>query len=174
MGVIDLDARVKKLEADSGSSAEIDQIEAAVTALENTVSGNGTTTFGLEGDVAALQAAAVPERTEVTDLPTGISAYSDYGGVFYETLGNLVHVHVAVSGLTAFTGTTIITLPEAVRPEYGDTPIAFGTGSATFGETGAFVLCKALSSPINGNVIVNSAGTYAIVDLWYTIGHPTT
>ena len=36
MGVIDLDARVKKLEQ-GGGGAEIDQIEADLTALENTV-----------------------------------------------------------------------------------------------------------------------------------------
>lgn len=53
MGVIDLDARVKKLEQ-GGGSAEIDQIEADLTALENVVSGNGETTFGLVGDVATL------------------------------------------------------------------------------------------------------------------------
>lgn len=39
MGVIDLDARVKALEENSGNSAEIDQIESDLTALENTVSG---------------------------------------------------------------------------------------------------------------------------------------
>ena len=39
MGVIDLDARVKKLEQGSSGSAEIDQIEADLTALENTVGG---------------------------------------------------------------------------------------------------------------------------------------
>lgn len=39
MGVIDLDARVKKLEQGGAGGAEIDQIEADLTALENTVDG---------------------------------------------------------------------------------------------------------------------------------------
>lgn len=40
MGVIDLDARVKKLEQGGGAvGPEIDQLEAAVTSLENTVDG---------------------------------------------------------------------------------------------------------------------------------------
>lgn len=54
MGVIDLDARVKKLEQDAGGGAVIDQLEAAVTALEETVNGDGDTNLGLVGDVAAL------------------------------------------------------------------------------------------------------------------------
>ena len=41
MGVIDLDARVKKLEQ-GGGGAEIDQIEADLTALENTVGAIGS------------------------------------------------------------------------------------------------------------------------------------
>lgn len=42
MGVIDLDARVKKLEQNAGNGQEIDQIEAALTTLEETVEGIGT------------------------------------------------------------------------------------------------------------------------------------
>ena len=55
MGVIDLDARVKKLEAEQGGGAVIDQLEAAVTALDEEINGNGTTTFGLAGDVNDLK-----------------------------------------------------------------------------------------------------------------------
>ena len=55
MGVIDLDARVKKLEQEAGGGAVIDQLEAAVTALEEQINGDGETDLGLAGDVAALE-----------------------------------------------------------------------------------------------------------------------
>lgn len=50
MGVIDLDARVKKLEQDGTGGAVIDQLEAAVTALE--------------GDVEDLQEGQIYSETE--------------------------------------------------------------------------------------------------------------
>ena len=95
MGVIDLDARVKKLEQGGAGSAEIDQIEAAVTALEE---------------------ASVPVKTTVDSLDAGTPGDATTGGVYYEVMGNLVHVHMAASGFTANTRTTSFTLPEAVRP----------------------------------------------------------
>ena len=64
MGVIDLDARVKKLEAEQGGGAVIDQIEADLTALEEQINGDGETDLGLAGDVADLQ-------TAVGDLQDG-------------------------------------------------------------------------------------------------------
>lgn len=57
MGVIDLDARVKKLEQEAGGGAVIDQLEAAVTALEEQINGDGETDLGLAGDVETLETA---------------------------------------------------------------------------------------------------------------------
>ena len=69
MGVIDLDARVKKLEQDAGGGAVIDQIEAELTALEEQINGDGETDLGLAGDVEALttKLIAVDVTSELTD-----------------------------------------------------------------------------------------------------------
>lgn len=90
MGVIDLDARVKKLEAGESGGVDpdvIDQLEAAVTDLEETVNGDGETDFGLVGDVAALETTVNGDgdtnlglvgdvaalQSEIENLPVGIN-----------------------------------------------------------------------------------------------------
>lgn len=148
MGVIDLDKRVKKLEQDETGGAELDQLEAAVTALEEN---------------------ATPERTVVTNLTNG-TAYDDFGGVFYEKLGNLVHVHVSVSGVTTNTNTVIFTMPEALRPT-GATCSAVGVSQQYFSDS--LTLCKGRVSASDGNVSVLSNGTYAIIEFYYILV-PTT
>lgn len=66
MGVIDLDARVRKLEQGGGGGAEIDQIEAALTALEEQINGDGETDLGLAGDVSDLEDAVEVLQTHST------------------------------------------------------------------------------------------------------------
>ena len=167
MGVIDLDARVKKLEADGAGGAVIDQLEAAVTDLEETINGDGETDFGLVGDVAALETAAVPQKTVITSL-TGGTLMGHSGDVYYEVLGNLVHIHAAVKELTANTATTLFALPEALRPsnitigavngkEYLSSGLAFGV----------------LTASDSGNVTVLSPGAYAVGDVFYMINSVT-
>jgi len=151
MGVIDLGKRVsaieKELEGGAGGEV-IDQLEAAVTALEEN---------------------ATPARTVVTELTNG-TAYDDFGGVFYEKLGNLVHVHVSVSGVTTNTNTVIFTMPEELRPT-GATCSAVGVSQQYFSDS--LTLCKGRVSASDGNVSVLSNGTYAIIEFYYIIV-PTT
>ena len=115
MGVIDLDARVKKLEEGGTGGAVIDQLEAEVTALDEQINGNGETSFGLAGDVSDLKTAAVPVQYEI-EVESDVSPDSANGGCYYTVIGNLVFVHVAVDSLTANTALTVGTLPSAVRP----------------------------------------------------------
>lgn len=150
MGVIDLDARVKKLEQGGGGGVDptvIDQLEAAVTDLEE---------------------AAVPVKTEVTTLSTGTPITTGtVGGVYYEVMGNLVHVHAAVSGLTAATHNVITTLPADIRPAtniYSMSPSAVSTGvfaQAMIGADGTVDIY-----PMTG-------GTEALVDVCYLINAET-
>lgn len=51
MGVIDLDKRVRKLEQDGAGGAELDQLEAAVTAIENELT---VTVTDISGDLETL------------------------------------------------------------------------------------------------------------------------
>ena len=61
--------------------------------------------------------------------PTSGSSYSYYGGCYYETYGDIAHVHVGVSGLTSNTAVTIYTLPSNYWPK---SPIfAHGTGGSS-------------------------------------------
>ena len=196
MGVIDLDARVKKLEEGGGGAdpGVIDQLESAVTALEETVNGDGDTDLGLVGDVATLEetiygdgdtdlglvgdlaaltevvnAGVKPVRTPVTTLTSG-SPYDAYGGVYYEQLGNLIHVHVAASGVSSSNVSTIFTLPEAIRPITGDAVVASGWSFMYFGDSNT--PCKG-EIKSDGIVSVKSGGTYAIIDFFYMIGQST-
>lgn len=169
MGVIDLDARVKKLEQGGGSGgAVIDQIEADLTALEEQINGDGETDLGLAGDVAELQAAAVPVKTEVTTLSTGTPiTIGAAGGVYYEVLGNLVHVHAAVSGLTAATHNVITTLPADIRPA---TNIYFMAPSAV--STGIFAQVM-IGADGTVDIYPMTGGTEALFDGCYLINAET-
>lgn len=103
MGVIDLNARVTALENNAGSGGgggDIDALEAAVTALENEVS---PWTYA--------------PKTTITTLTKG-EPYADGGGCYYRVLGNLVQLHMAITGTTNSSVNTVYTLPAAVRPLY--------------------------------------------------------
>ena len=89
MGVIDLDARVKKLEQEGAGGAVIDQLEAAVTALE--------------GDVEDLQDAAEYSTTEriVGKWIDGSDVYEKsvkLEGVVYTT-ANTNHTVMEIPGI---------------------------------------------------------------------------
>ena len=92
--------------------------------------------------------------------PTTGSAYTGYGGCYYEVYGRMIHIHVGVSGLTANTGTSIYTLPSELRPY---SPIfAHGTG-------GSSTNLGYLEIRTDGTVYVVSAGTYVGADAVYMI-----
>lgn len=114
MGVIDLDKRVRKLEQDGAGGAVVDQLEAAVTAIENEL----TVTV-----------------TDVTDdivNPEGVTCNL----ATLETYGKIVHFHaefVAESGNTGIED-TVYTVPETLRPRYNHSVVqVFGDSAATNG-----------------------------------------
>ena len=111
MGVIDLDARVKKLESGESGGVDptvIDQLEAAVTALE---------------------AAAVPVKTPITLAEncgyTPITGGD--GGCFYCVIGNIVYLNISCDiSVTPTALTQIGTLPEEIRPTTNLYLVGFG------------------------------------------------
>lgn len=137
MGVIDLDARVKKLESGESSGVDptvIDQLEAAVTALEETVNGDGETDLGLVGDVAALQA-------EIENLPVGINYSTTEKEVGTWTDGKKVYqktyVNYPVSASTSSTGVDVLSYFGATKliaaEGYITQTEAYGTTTYTIG-----------------------------------------
>ena len=112
MGVIDLDARVKKLEQGGGGGAEIDQIEADLTALEEQINGDGETDFGLAGDVSDIQADLV--SVDLSSLLTGKAAVVTDAKL--RKYGNVYEISILTDKTVATTLTSMVTLPVEARP----------------------------------------------------------
>ena len=139
MGVIDLDARVKKLEAEQGGGAVIDQIEADLTALEEQINGDGETDLGLAGDVDALETAvgALQTATAVTDVTNLFTLNPDKveeDGYYLKAVK--VHNTVFVQGTASVSGTetagstvTLYTIDQSIRPGDIVTAYALGVGN---------------------------------------------
>ena len=83
------------------------------------------------------------------------TSYSSYGGCYYETVGEIIHVHIGLSGLTANTNLTVANLPNGMRPSTGI--ISIGRGSSTN------TLCYG-SIDANGDITIQSTGAYAMID----------
>ena len=86
------------------------------------------------------------------------SPWSTLGGCYYYKIGTRVHLHIAVTGLTANTNTTVYTMESGFRP-YG-TVVAAGRGNN--GSTFASMWVSTA-----GVVTVRSANTQAAVDIEY-------
>lgn len=122
MGVIDLDARVKKLEQGGGGGAEIDQIEADLTALGNTVADLEIAVDNLSG-------------MDVSDMIT-FNADLDFAEGFPKIsitrIGNMCFLQCAVDISTGASqegsDTVIGTLDESIRPL--NRSIGGGTGES--------------------------------------------
>lgn len=99
--------------------------------------------------------------TTVTTLTNGTSN-SGSGGVYYERWGHQVHVHVAVTGITANTNTTIFTLPSALQPSTIIFALGVGASFATPQVVQGYV-------STGGNVVVRSPGTEARIDFTYMV-----
>ncbi len=99
------------------------------------------------------------EKIEFT--PTSGTAYANYGNCWYAKSGNVVQVHVGISGLTANTNTTIFTIPEGFRPK----ATAIATGKA--GSNLTYAQLQVGYS--TGSVQVISSGTYAMCDITYIV-----
>ncbi len=114
MGVIDLDARVKKLEQGGSGGAEIDQIEADLTALENTV-----------GDL-------IEDVSDKITFNTDLGFAEGFPKISITRIGNMCFLQCAVdigSGASQEGSDTVIgTLDESIRPL--NKSIGDGTGES--------------------------------------------
>ena len=100
-------------------------------------------------------------QSDTITLTNG-TAISGSGGCYWEKCGRAVHVHIAVSGLTAATNTTVCTLASGLRPS--TTVFAVGVGSSF--ATPQFAQCYVGTG---GGVVINPAGTAARVDFFYLV-----
>lgn len=91
----------------------------------------------------------------ISFTPTSGSAYSTYGNCWYAKDGNIVEVHVGISGLTASTSTVIFTLPEGFRPK--SLLVATGNGSTISN-------LARMRIATDGKITVYSASTTALLD----------
>ena len=110
--------------------------------------------------VVKANGVSISSTTRNSFTPTSGASYSGYGGCYYEKYGNVVHVHVGVSGLTANTATNIATLPAGYRPH--SMVCAHGTGG-TWDNLGYLQISDA------GVVMVRSKGTYCGADVTYIV-----
>lgn len=86
--------------------------------------------------------------TTTTFTPTGVTSATAQGGCYYSILNGQVHLHIAVSGLTANTNANIYTLPAAARPSASMvTGVGFGS---------------ALADNITSRVVVTTAGVITL------------
>ena len=99
MGVIDLDKRVKKLEQDGAGGAELDQLEAAVTAIENELT---VTVTDITDDLETL-----PEGVTVS-----VANLQTYGKIRMLTFG-------ALNSGSEVIGDVLYVLPSDVCPYDG-------------------------------------------------------
>lgn len=97
--------------------------------------------------------------TQITFTPTAGSNYNNYGGCWYGRIGNLVHLHIGMSGLTANANTTVYTLPTGFRPITRASSV--GTGGLSY------TAIARLNVETDGKVNVVSDDPYASIDITY-------
>ena len=148
MGVIDLDARVKKLEQGSSGSAEIDQIEADLTALENTVRD------------------LIEDVTDKLTWNPGLTFAAGSPTVSITRIGNLCYMvaggTISAGSESAGTLTTLATLDSSIWPD--DYAFTYGMGHSN----SAYVCC------VNTDGTVTSkCGDFFRFEAFWKIATPT-
>lgn len=142
MGVIDLNARVTALEKNSGNSQEIDQIEADLTALEETVG-------GLIEDVTAK---FTPNA--------GITFAADNPKVSIVKIGNICFMEIKATMSAGYaaagSNTTIGTLDTSIRPANSVSVFCLGESSAA----------RQGSVNTDGTVISNGGNWFSMEAFW--------
>lgn len=117
--------------------------------------------LGVSNYSGSGRAESKEETEHIPFTPSGVSSYAGYGGCYYEKYGNVVHVHVGVSGLTAGdTDYNIFTLPSGYRP--ASYVFAHGTGG-TWNNLGY------MHVGADGSIHVRSAGNYCGADITYLV-----
>lgn len=126
---------------------------------QNFVAVDDAPATGGTADVIISEHAFIATSGEkVTFTPTNGSSYSNYGGCWYSKSGDIVEVHVGVSGLTANTLTTVFTLPEGYRPK---------SIKCAMGQAGAVNNLSEMQIGTGGLVRVQSTSTYAMADITF-------
>ena len=106
------------------------------------------------------QTSDIPTVSKTAFTPISGTSYANYGGCYYETYGNIVHIHIGVVNLTANTATIVYNIPAAIRPA---SPIfAHGTG-------GSWNNIGYLEVQTSGDLYVRSQGTGCGADAVYLI-----
>lgn len=101
--------------------------------------------------------------TRTTFTPVKGSAYSTYGGCYYEKYGRFVHLHLGLSGLTANAVNNVYYIPEAVRPSSSERIFAAGScGDVTFAS-------YAEVEGTGGKVSVVTPRTYCGIDMYWIL-----
>ena len=190
MGVIDLDKRVRALEKLDRSyyPEQFDALSATVTSIDGQINGEG----GIDDTVTALNTAVngeggLDDRVETLEsyntsletglkwqrynfnqvLENGVASNGTLGGCYMEATRNTVHIHFAITGLTANATTQIFTIPDtlsALRPR----GFILGLGyCGTFGTDESPCEVRLLS---NGKLSVRSSTTDARAEIWYPVG----
>lgn len=115
MGVIDLDARIKKLEQEGTGGAVIDQLESAVTAIEN-----------------ELTVTVTDVTDNITTDPEIISEGVTCTLAVLEKYGAIVHFHAefAADGGNIGIEGVIYTIPEELRARYSIGAISVSGGAS--------------------------------------------
>lgn len=155
MGVIDLDARVKKLEAEQGGGAVIDQLEAAVTALE--------------GDVEDLQDANSYSGTDEIVVGTWVDGSTLYQQTFALDWTDFEDPSVTNSEINGKIFTDLSADTEVIWLENGyltyqgeDTSITILSNPLNYSTADKFVRCN-----IQRNSEINSGKPYLYFDCTY-------
>lgn len=126
---------------------------------QNFVAVDDAPSTGGTADVILSEYAFIATSGEqITFTPTNGSSYSNYGGCWYSKSGDIVEVHVGVSGLTANTLTTVFTLPEGYRPK---------SIKCAMGQAGAANNLSEMQIGTGGLVRVQSTSTYAMADITF-------
>lgn len=119
---------------------------------------------GITADELAINDAGVLcDAVTIPITPLSGTTNTGLGGCFYYKVGHKVHLHIAVGGLTASSNTTICNLPAGYRPLVTFAAACLGGGYTTYSR----VRVQGLNSATVGDVVVNSTGTGAMIDLEY-------
>ena len=97
------------------------------------------------------------KTSATTFTPVAGSAYAGYGGCYYEQWGDLVHIHIGMSGLNS-SYQTVYTMPSGLRPS---------TIQMSVGEGGNSTAVAKIYVNTNGTIQVSSSIGYCGGDIYY-------
>ena len=125
--------------------------------------------FTEKGEVATIDPNnenAIVNATPYTFTPSNGSAWSTLGGCWFYKIGTRVHLHVAVTGLTANTNTVVYDMSRDPSSNIWSGYLPYGTVvAAGRGNDGSTFASMWVAS--DGTVTVRSTGTNAAVDIEY-------